>query len=65
MQKNAAGSSAFSAAPNDNHKSEIYSLYEFRKEDNTCVKSTVAFDKQYLEGRYGADLQISSVRFDG
>lgn len=40
---------------NDNHESEIYSLYEFRQEDNTHVKSTAAFDKQYLEGRYGAD----------
>ena len=43
------------AAMNDNHESEIYSLYEFRQEDNTHVKSTAAFDKQYLEGRYGAD----------
>jgi len=50
---------------NDNHESEIYSLYEFRQEDNTRVKSTAAFDKQYLEGRYGADQQISSVKFDG
>ena len=49
---------------NDNHESEIYSLYEFRQEDNTRVKSTAAFDKQYLEGRYGADQQISSVKFD-
>ena len=23
---------------NDNHESEIYSLYEFRQEDNTRVK---------------------------
>ena len=53
------------AAMNDNHESEIYSLYEFRQEDNTHVKSTAAFDKQYLEGRYGADQQISSVKFDG
>ena len=53
------------AAMNDNHESEIYSLYEFRQEDNTRVKSTAAFDKQYLEGRYGADQQISSVKFDG
>ena len=43
------------AAMNDNHESEIYSLYEFRQEDNTRVKSTAAFDKQYLEGKYGAD----------
>lgn len=44
---------------NDNHESEIYSLYEFRQEDNTRVKSTAAFDKQYLEGRYGADQYVA------
>ena len=49
------------AAMNDNHESEIYSLYEFRQEDNTRVKSTAAFDKQYLEGRYGADPCLSNM----
>ena len=49
------------AAMNDNHESEIYSLYEFRQEDNTRVKSTAAFDKQYLEGRYGADPYLSNM----
>ena len=34
-------------------------FYEFRQEDNTRVKSTAAFDKQYLEGRYGADQCVS------
>ena len=48
------------AAMNDNHESEIYSLYKFRQEDNTRVKSTAAFDKQYLEGRYGADQCVSA-----
>lgn len=37
-----------------NHSSEIYSLYEIKQEDNERVSSTAAFDKQYLEGRYGA-----------
>ena len=49
------------AAMNDNHESEIYSLNEFRQEDNTRVKSTAAFDKQYLEGRYGADPYLSNM----
>ena len=49
------------AVMNDNHESEIYSLYEFRQEDNTRVKSTAAFDKQYLEGRYGADPYLSNM----
>lgn len=43
------------AALNEKRSSEIYSLYEIRHEDNERVKSTAAFDKQYLEGRYGAD----------
>lgn len=50
---------------NDNHESEIYSLYEFRQEDNTRVKSTAAFDKQYLEGRYGADQCVSVFEGSG
>ena len=43
------------AAENEAHESEIYSLHEIRGEDNERIKSTAAFDKQYLEGRYGAD----------
>lgn len=43
------------AALDENHSSEIYSLYEIRREDNERVNSTAAYDKQYLEGRYGAD----------
>ena len=42
------------AAENAEHASEIYSLYEIRREDNERVKYTAAYDKQYLEGRYGA-----------
>lgn len=49
------------AALNEDHESEIYSLYELRQEDNTRVKSTAAFDKQYLEGRYGADPYLSNM----
>lgn len=49
------------AALNKEHASEIYSLYELRQEDDTRVKSTAAFDKQYLEGRYGADPYLSNM----
>jgi len=49
------------AAKNDNESSEIYSLYEIRKEDNTRIKTTAAFDKQYLEGRYGADPYLANM----
>ena len=43
------------AALNKERSSEIYSLYEIRREDGTRINATASFDKQYLEGRYGAD----------
>lgn len=43
------------AAENEKHESEIYSLYEIRRENNERVNNTAAYDKQYLEGRYSAD----------
>ena len=49
------------AALDKDHSSEIYSLYDLRQEDNTHVKSTAAYDKQYLEGRYGADPYLSNM----
>ena len=49
------------AALNENHSSELYSLYEIRREDNERVNSTAAFDKQYLEGRYGADPYLRNM----
>jgi len=53
------------AALNKNHSSEIYSLYEIRREDNERVNSTAAFDKQYLEGRYGADPYLQNMLSGG
>ena len=49
------------AAENSNHESEIYSLHEIRGEDNERIKNTAAYDKQYLEGRYGADPYLSNM----
>lgn len=49
------------AAQNDAHESEIYSLHEIRGEDNGRIKNTAAYDKQYLEGRYGADPYLSNI----
>jgi len=49
------------AAANQRHESELYSLYEIRREDNERVNSTAAFDKQYLEGRYGADPYLTNT----
>lgn len=49
------------AAENRAHESEIYSLHEIRGEDNDRIKNTAAYDKQYLEGRYGADPYLSNM----
>lgn len=49
------------AAENEFHESEIYSLHEIRGEDNDRIKNTAAYDKQYLEGRYGADPYLSNM----
>ena len=40
---------------NDDHASCIYSLYDIRDENDKHINNTAAYDKQYLEGRYGAD----------
>lgn len=53
------------AALNEEHSSEIYSLYEIRREDNGRVNNTAAYDKQYLEGRYGADPYLQSMLAGG
>lgn len=53
------------AAENKNHESEIYSLYEIRRENNERVNNTAAYDKQYLEGRYGADPYLTNMLVGG
>ena len=49
------------AARDEEGASEIYSLYEIRNTDGSHVKSTAPFDKQYIEGRYGADPYLSEM----
>jgi len=49
------------ASKNDEGASTIYSLYDIRKPNGEHVKSTEPFDKQYLEGRYGADPYLSEM----
>ena len=39
----------------DDESSDLYSLYEMRDECGNHIQPSAAFDKQYLEGRYGAD----------
>ena len=49
------------ACENDEHESEVYSLYDIRDENGKHVNSTSAYDKQYLEGRYGADPYLQNI----
>ena len=39
----------------DDESSDLYSLYDMRDESGNHIQPSAAFDKQYLEGRYGAD----------
>ena len=49
------------AALNKERSSEIYSLYEIRREDGKHINATASYDKQYLEGRYGADPYLRNM----
>lgn len=49
------------AALGDKHGSEIYSLYDLRNPDDSHVSNKSAYDKQYLEGRYGADPYLQNM----
>lgn len=53
------------AAEDEEHSSELYSLHEIRREDNERVNYTAAYDKQYLEGRYGADPYLQNMLTGG
>lgn len=53
------------AAENQAHESEIFSLYEIRREDNQRINNTAAYDKQYMEGRYGADPYLTNMLIGG
>ena len=49
------------AAENDAHESDVYSLHEIRGEDGSRIKNTATYNKQYLEGRYGADPYLQNM----
>ena len=49
------------AALDEDNSSEVYSLSELRKENNDPINNTAAYDKQYLEGRYGADPYLNNM----
>lgn len=41
--------------------SDLYSLVEFKNEKGESVRKDAKFDKQYLEGKYGADPYLSRI----
>ena len=43
------------AAKGNRQNSKLYSLVEFKNEKGESVRKDAKFDKQYLEGKYGAD----------
>ena len=49
------------AAQNADSASELWSLYDIRDEQGGHVKTSAAYDKQYLAGRYGADPYLKRI----
>ena len=49
------------ASLDSENSSEVYSLSELRKENNDPINNTAASNKQYLEGRYGADPYLKNM----
>jgi AAA15 family ATPase/GTPase len=41
--------------------SKLYSLVEFKTSDGSSVRKDAKFDKQYLEGKYGADPYLRKI----
>ena len=42
-------------------KSQLYSLVEFKNDKGESVRKDAKFDKQYLEGKYGAIPSLKNV----
>ena len=49
------------AARDDESVSRLWSLYDLQDARGERVKTNVAYDKQYLEGRYGADPYLKQM----
>ena len=48
-------------AKGNEQNSMLYSLVEFKNPDGTSVRKDARFDKQYLEGKYGADPYLKKI----
>lgn len=49
------------SALNKDSTSKLYSLVEFRKDNGAKVRNDETYDKQYIEGRYGADPYLKNI----
>ncbi len=48
-------------AKGNRQNSKLYSLVEFKNEKGESVRKDAKFDKQYLEGKYGADPYLKKI----
>lgn len=48
-------------AKGKNQNSKLYSLVEFKDENGVSIRKDAKFDKQYLEGKYGADPYLQRI----
>ena len=48
-------------AKGDRQNSKLYSLVEFKNKKGESVRKDAKFDKQYLEGKYGADPYLRKI----
>ena len=48
-------------AKGNRQNSKLYSLVEFKNKKGESVRKDAKFDKQYLEGRYGADPYLQNM----
>ena len=48
-------------AKGNRQNSKLYSLVEFKNEKGASVRKDAKFDKQYLEGKYGADPYLRKI----
>ena len=48
-------------AKGNNQNSKLYSLVEFKTGNGEVVRKDAKYDKQYLEGKYGADPYLKNV----
>ncbi len=49
------------AAKGKGQNSKLYSLVEFKDDNGVSVRKDAKFDKQYLEGKYGADPYLKTI----